>query len=146
MKPMKKGFAAALLASLVLVVACNKGPTPMRVWGSVTFEGKALPEGAITFIPISPHTGPSTGGTITGGKYDIAANVGPFAGSEYRVEITATRASGKMIPNTIGHGGGMLNVPEMYIPERYNANSTLRASISPEADKNQFDFTLVPGP
>jgi hypothetical protein len=146
MKPIKTGFATALLASLVLLVGCNNGPTPMRVWGNVTFEGKPLTEGAITFIPIAPHTGPSTGGTITEGKYDIAANMGPLAGGEYRVEITATRLSGKLIPNTIGHGGGMLNVPEMYIPEKYNTNSTLKASISPQADKNQFDFTLVPAP
>jgi len=134
---------AILLAALA---GCSSGPTPMRVWGSVTFDGKPLPEGTIAFVPIAPHTGPATGGTITEGRYDIAANVGPLSGGQYRVEITATRASGRQVPNTIGFGGGMIGVPEMYIPTKYNVASKLEATISPKADANQFDFALLPTP
>jgi len=118
----------------------------MRVWGKVTFADKPVPEGTITFTPIAPHTGPASGGSIVDGRYDVAANVGPLSGGQYRVEITAIRQSGRQVPNTIGFGGGMLNVPEMYIPTAYNDNSTLQVTISRRENENEFDFSLIASP
>ncbi|MCE9561094.1 MAG: hypothetical protein K8U57_03470 [Planctomycetes bacterium] len=141
---MRQRLGLALL--LATLAGCSSGPTPMRVWGNVTFDGKPLPEGTIAFVPIAPHTGPSTGGAITNGRYDVPANVGPLSGGQYRVEITATRPSGKQVPNTIGFGGGMIGVPEMYIPTAYNVASKLQATISRNANENQFDFALLASP
>ncbi len=142
---MRGGLGIPLV--LVTLVGCgNTDPTPMRVWGDVTFAGQPLAEGTIAFLPIAPHTGPVTGGPILQGHYDVPATVGPLSGGQYRVEITATRQSGRQVPNTIGFGGGMLNVPEMYIPAGYNVASKLQVTISRRAIENQFDFALVASP
>ena len=141
---MRQRLTFAIL--LVALTGCSSGPKPMRVWGNVTFEGKPLPEGTITFTPIAPHTGPSTGGSITEGRYEVPEKVGPLSGGQYRVEITATRSSGRQVVNTIGFGGGMITVPEMYIPTVYNAASKLQVTISQKADENQFDFELRASP
>ncbi|MBA4189224.1 MAG: hypothetical protein C0467_14605 [Planctomycetaceae bacterium] len=142
---MRRWFGVALL--LVALTGCgNSAATPMRVWGTVTFAGEPVSDGTIAFVPIAPHTGPTTGGQILKGQYDVPAVVGPLSGGQYRVEITATRLSGRQVPNTIGFGGGMLNVPEMYIPTAYNAASKLQVTISPQAAENQFDFPLIASP
>lgn len=141
---MRRAFGLAVLA--VIAAGCGRSPTPMRVWGEVTFDGQPLPEGTIAFTSIAPHTGPATGGPIRDGRYDVPANVGPLSGGQYRVEITAIRPSGRRIPNTIGFGGGTLEPPEMYIPATYNISSTLQVTISARPEENKFDFPLQPKP
>ena len=63
-----------------------------------------------------------------------------FAG-EYLVAVSATRATGRMIPGE-GLPGEPETVPEeeQYIPEEYNSRSQLRVTLEP--GENQHEFAL----
>jgi hypothetical protein len=64
--------AAGTFALLVgLTVGCSGGPATGEVSGTVTYDGKAVPFGSIAFYP-ADGKGPSTGGTITDGKYSVS--------------------------------------------------------------------------
>jgi hypothetical protein len=57
----------------------------MPIWGEVTYDGKPLETGTIELIPIDGTPGPSTGGAITNGQYDVPQNIGPRTGGTYQV-------------------------------------------------------------
>jgi hypothetical protein len=62
-------FVASSIAALLLVAAgCGNSTS---VSGHVTFEGKAVGNGAVTFLP-ADGLGPVAGGQITDGQYQIA--------------------------------------------------------------------------
>jgi hypothetical protein len=66
-------FTIGSAAALLLVVAgCGSSTS---VSGHVTFEGKNVGNGSITFLP-ADGIGPVAGGTITDGQYEVA-NVTP---------------------------------------------------------------------
>jgi hypothetical protein len=62
------GFAIVSFTALLFVAGCGNSTS---VSGRVLFEGKAVANGAITFIP-ADGLGPVAGGTITDGQYEIA--------------------------------------------------------------------------
>jgi hypothetical protein len=104
----------------------NKAPSTFPVSGAVTLDGKALPEGDIQFT--NPASGHIETGKITDGKYQAKAAAG-----KNRVEISAFREG----------EGTMPGVKQMiqYLPERYNANTTLEAEVK-ESGPNTFDYKL----
>ena len=71
-------MAIALAAVLWSIAGCGSATVPL--WGEVTFDGKPLESGTIEFIPVEGTPGPSTGGTITDGQYDVPPNVGAQPG------------------------------------------------------------------
>ena len=113
----------------------------MRVWGTVSFQGKLVNEGLIVFIPIEETAGPSTGTAIEEGRYEIAARSGPCARGVYRVEITASGPEKTYSPNASG-AGPMVTVREQFIPLAFNQKSTLLVAISADPAQNQHDFDL----
>src|SRR5260370_25444591 len=77
-------------AVVLLVTGCGDGR--VRVSGTVVFEGKPVEQGIISFEP-TDGVGPTTGGSIPGGKYDLtgggrstvgAKPVLPYASRETR--------------------------------------------------------------
>jgi hypothetical protein len=97
-------------------------------------------DGVIQFLPASQKEGVAGGAVVKDGKYDIERAKGLVPG-EYRVTISS--ASG-------GNGGPAGEAPGVVkkediakdsIPEKYNAKSTLTATIKAGAT-NTFDFPL----
>ena len=130
----------------VLVVAFSAalagcGSANMPVWGEITFDGKPLDSGTIEFIPVDGTPGPSTGGTITDGQYDVPQPVGPRPGGTYQVAITAIGPTGRMVPHPLDR---TKKIPEMtnIIPADYNRQTSLRITVAPRAADNQHDFHL----
>jgi hypothetical protein len=123
---------SAVLVSLLLA-ACQHGrvePKKYPVSGTVTVDGNPLNEnGLIYFKTIA--TGSIDAIEITGGKYNGAAEPG-----ERRVEIVAYRT--KMV-DLDGMKG---EVKESLIPARYNLESTLTATVTPDGP-NRFPFELT---
>jgi len=108
----------------------NANPTTIEVSGLVTWNGEPLPEGDIIFAaadggPIEDHT------KITDGRYQLKVRPGMK-----RVRITANHDTGK-IDAVMGEAPR-----EQYIPERYNAQTTLTAEISVDG-KKEWDYTLT---
>lgn len=133
-----------VITSLVLaggLSGCSKTSPSMRVWGTVTYQGKPVDEGQIIFTPTTDGGGPSTGATITSGRYELEKATGPYAGNTYRVEITAFGPAQSYSPNASGQGMTATVRPQL-LPDNYNRTSTLSATISAEPDKNQHDFLL----
>jgi hypothetical protein len=119
----------ALLMALFMTLGCSS-PETVEVSGTVTWEGAPIPHGDIVFFSADPHI-PAVAGKIVDGAYAFQSKPG-----EKRVEIQSYRLSGKKTPAGKPIG-------EMYIPERYNVNSTLTANVTLDGG-NQFEFNLQP--
>ena len=120
-----------LLASLS-ASGCSKPGRPgySTVTGRVTFDGQPLANGFVQFVPIGSKTPPESG-RIANGLYRLESKAGKVS-----VHILSTRLTGKMDP-VMGTA-----IEEMFIPERYNSKSELKADVG--ADKaNAIDFSLT---
>jgi hypothetical protein len=115
------------LATLVVVVGCS-GPSTHKVSGRVSWEGKDVEDGQITFLPEDGKLHPATA-KIVNGRYETRVPPGRM-----RVEISAQRDLGF---NTAMHQ----NVKQSYIPPEYHALSKLTFDVQPN-DDNTADFHL----
>jgi hypothetical protein len=125
------------LAIPLLVSGCSsepEGPAMFKVVGAVSFDGAPVADGRIQFRKADGDQ-KAFSGEIKDGKYSLEAEAGKMA-----VEITASRPSGKFDnsnpddpPQPIG---------EMYIPAKYNTETTLSAEVTPAAENN-FPFDIV---
>jgi hypothetical protein len=131
-----------LIAALVILTGCSQpaGPKTMRVWGDVSFDGKPVEDGSITFE--STDGSPPAQSLIKAGHYDLAAESGPVAGKTYVVKINAMAKTGKTVPNVMGDGAPTMDLLVETIPAAFNAQSTIKKTIAADADKNQFHFKL----
>jgi hypothetical protein len=127
----------------MLLAGCGgQGPLRLQLQGTVTLDGQPLPDGAISFLPVSGENGVAAGGAIAAGRYLIKAGGGPTPG-EYRVEILRMEPTGEKQPDSLGDGE--TDVLRNAIPARYNETSELRATVTAEGP-NQFDFSLSTKP
>jgi len=106
----------------------------MRMWGTVSYQGQLIPEGQIILFPIDGTAGPSTGGIIQNGQYEIAKRRGPYAGGTYRVEITGFGAEKVYSPNATSKGSG-IRVREQIVAIQFNQQSNLRIEVSKSASE-----------
>ena len=95
----------------------------------------------IVFFPIEGTAGPSTGGEIVAGRYDVPAAKGPRAGGTYRVEITASGTVRLYSPD-VGAAAPAVPVREQIIPRRFNIETSLRADVRDDPDGHRQDFLL----
>ena len=129
-----------LCLAVAFVVGCTGGSKRAAVKGRVTVDGQPVENGSISFVPADGTQGPSAGGVITAGEYDIAKADGPLIGP-HRVRIIATRKTGRQVQAFSGVGP-MVDEEEMFIPPRYNTATTLTAEIVPKRNEIDFELTL----
>jgi len=126
------GLAAVGLV-LVFLAGCGKESDgrSTRLKGRVTLDGAAIAEGTISFLPEKSGQSPPASARIADGYYDARAV--PLG--KVRVQITATRETGRMIP------GSSQPVPEVLsiIPPKYAQG----ISIEVTGDNPQQDFPLT---
>jgi len=128
-----------LWGSIVLLSGgCGSECQRRALEGTVTLDRQPLAVGAITYLPLPNTPGPTAGGHITDGKFSIARDKGTFVGT-FRVEITATRLTGKKMQDRFT--GEMVDESEQFIPARYNRDSELTAEVTADGP-NQFEFNL----
>lgn len=120
----------------------NNSPERAAINGQIKFKGEAVEDGMITFTPLSPTVGPSTGAKISKGAYSISQESGPVVGMN-RVEITAYQKTGKRIEaGTPNPPGTMVDELNQIIPKEYNAQSIISIQINTGNNENK-DFDLV---
>jgi hypothetical protein len=134
-----------LFMSLMCLVGCGSQSGPPiaghGVSGEVTFRGKPLAWGTISFEPMGEADPMSLrSAEILDGKYEIPPSRGLSAGT-YRVRIT-----GGMDPaDNPALGGGPVegdaNALKDRVPAQYNEKSTLTAQVKAEGP-NQFTYRL----
>jgi len=118
-----------IVAALALLTptGCG-GPVTFKVTGTVTWQGKEVEDGQITFLPEDGSLHPATA-KIVNGRYE--AKVPP---GRSRVEISAQK--------DLGYNAAMhQNVKESYIPAEYHALSKLTIDVRRD-DSNVADFHL----
>jgi len=127
-----------LMITLILQVGCGpSGPEIARVQGTVTMDGKPLPNAIIMFVPVGGR--PSVSETDANGKYVLefsGGRKGAIPGIN-RVEINTGRLAyekdGKNYPAV-----------KESVPVQYNRLTTLEFNV--EAGKNNTaDFALKSG-
>ena len=124
-------FVAVLL---VVCVGCHRGPSPLG--GEVTFDGKPVDEGTISFEP-ADGKGTATGGKIAAGKYELTGNAAPLPGKKI-VRIFAVRKTGRVVTDRMT---GTVDEVKPYIPDIYNSRSTLSCEVLSDGS-HQIDFNL----
>lgn len=139
-----KAWAVACMIAVVAgILGCRKsdGLNRVEVSGTVTFDGAPLETGSIALIPEEGTAGPSVGGPIQAGKFQLTAAEGPVAG-KYKIMIRASRKTGRQIE--AGEGAddptAMVDEIEMFIPEKYNSKTELTAEIGPSTGPLAFDL------
>jgi hypothetical protein len=129
------GFRCSDLASIAMLLAlisagCGGRSDLGLVTGTVTLDGKPLPNAFLVFAPTGGGTS-SRGKTDASGHYEMM-----FTDSEKGAWI------GENIVriNTGDVGGGDQPGPKEVVPVAYNRNSTLKVEVKP--GPNNFDFPL----
>jgi len=123
-----------LLVGLIAVASFGCGTGLGDVRGKVKFDGRDVEDGVISFQPEKETPGPSVGGQIIDGEYELH---GVLPGV-YRVEVREWVTSDKIVNGPFGPTKERTNV----IPKRYWGEETqLRAEV--RSGPNGIDFELV---
>lgn len=126
-----------LATSVILLSGCGDAIQRVGVSGQVTLDGQPLEQGSITLLPL--QGGPSAGGKIVDGSFEIDKQAGPSPG-DYRVEIVSYQSTGRTIPDP-DVPGEMIEETRQMLPARYNHSSELEASVRGD-EENEFRFEL----
>lgn len=111
----------------------------LPVSGSVQFEGEPVEVGQITFQASSQYSGDIRACDIFNGRFELAEAEGLPPGV-YRVQITAVRERDGDA-HAVGLAGLPPELPEQYIPAKYNDQTTLEVEVTPDTP-NHFEFEL----
>lgn len=136
-RPCHQVVFAILLSS---VIGCGpSGPQRAVVFGTVTYDGKEVGDGEISFIPKAETSGSGGGSRITLGQYRIDLGGGVLLG-DYKVSIVGYElAPGAEPPPAIID----INTPrgKKFLPAKYNIKTELDISISENSDvEANFDL------
>jgi hypothetical protein len=96
------------------------------VSGVVTFQGKPLDNGTITFLSTGSNAGPVCGAPVVGGRFTVPAEQGLAPGT-YKVTISAPEPGGTLTPEQKA-AGASANAKES-LPAKYNDASELTATV-----------------
>ena len=138
----RPGIAVGLIAALALVVAgCgSSGPEMASVYGTVTYQGKPLEKGTISFVSTDPER-PNASGTIQpDGTYELQTRE-PDDGAQvgdYRVAVT------DIDPEVFNSAlpGEPVEAPKSAIPEKYQNAQESGLTAKVESGSNNLDFDL----
>ena len=138
-----KSRTVALLIGLSVPRGCSSddGLSRAQVQGEVKVDGQPLEEGSINFFPAGDAQGPSAGGVIAQGRYDIPKESGPVVGKN-RVEIRGVKKTGRMVPNHMAPGTMREELVEA-LPTDVNTKSQLVRDIA--SGSNVLDFADLKG-
>ena len=129
-----------LLAMLVCVGCGPHQPERSIVFGKVTYDGKIIGDGQISFTPKEGTKAPRGGSRIINGEYRVE-NKGGLLTGEYTVRIEGYElAEGASPPPAIIS----IDTPrgKQYLPEKYDSRSKLEITVSGEVGEFEKNFDL----
>jgi len=138
----RMAFQAAGL-SLIIAWGCGTGdskPFPNMVLcsGEITFDGKPLDHGTVTFAPIDPN-GESAYGKISNGQFQMMTTVsapGVIKG-QYRVKVESLGPPPPKVP-------GQMPLPGIsLIPEKYGNPQTSGLEVDIQKKNSPVKLELV---
>ncbi len=128
-------------AAFLLASGCgSSGPEMAAVSGKVTYQGKPLEKGTISFVPVDPDKAAAHGVLGPGGAYELQTRE-PGDGAEvgdYRVAIT------DIDPESLNTElpGEPVKLPKSAIPKKYQDANTSGLTAKVESGRNTKDFNL----
>ena len=137
---MNRRILLLISIGLVPLTGCTakpyEGKPRIPLTGKVTYDGKPIDGGTISFIP-SDESNRVSGGPLIQGAYSVPEEKGANVGA-YRVEVRWPQPTGKKYkdPDTLE----TYNEQKESMPARFNTQSELKAEVS--ATQNKFDFDL----
>ena len=123
----------------------DRGPERVIVSGTVTYNGKAIANGVIRFVPAASSLVPTSGAKIEDGKYNADGHGGVPVGT-HRIQIEAYRTvpipakAGVRLPPDIAALEGL---PQQYLPKKYNTASELEITLQPGSRQITKSFELT---
>jgi hypothetical protein len=137
-------LSAALMTTLLAGCGDDRGPERVVVSGTVTYNGKPIPDGSIRFVPTAASAAPISGAPIVAGRYKIESRGGVAMGT-YRVQIEAYRqAANQNAPAApLRHGLPTGEMREQYLPARHNTQTQLQTTIESGRREVTKDFELT---
>jgi len=161
-------FTSVLVGLSVFVFAgCNNPDARFsRVEGTITYNGEAVEEAFVTFMPASGEGEPATGLTDANGRFTLTTPGAQNAGSgavpgEYVVRVSKSETTVMMDPDELLERSGEITYEELQrrlaakggsttrqthrdlLPTRYNGGSSpLRATVI-QGRNPPFVFDLV---
>lgn len=126
-------FSLVLLVTLIGCGGDSDLPDLGSVTGTVTLDGKPLPNATVEFTPVDGGR-PSVAVTEDDGEYELEYTPGNFGATPGSYQVTITTAT-----TTTDKQGNDVDVPET-LPAKYNVNTTLKEEV--KAGSNEIDFKL----
>lgn len=131
---------SCVLSAFVVGCGGSGGPEMARVSGKVTYQGKPLTKGTISFISVNPDG--SNANSVIGpdGSYSLQTtnpNDGAVVG-EYRVIVSDVDPNALNTPAP----GEPVKKQERTIPEKYEKPDTSGLTKKVESGSNTFDIAL----
>lgn len=141
--PLNLFLVWGLMAILLAGCGGRNGPERVVVSGVVTYNGKPIPEGAIRFVPSQDSPVPTSGASILNGRYMVDGKGGVPVGA-HRIQIEAFRmVPAPARPGLQGSPHRPTEVPQQYLPDRYNAKTQLEITIPSGSRAVTKDFDLT---
>jgi hypothetical protein len=127
-------YAACCLLPLSLLGCARKTDGAVDIHGKVSFQGKAIEKGTVSFVPEDGRSN-AVVADIKNGQYSV--RLGPGG---KKVQISSMKKTGERQAMVAGESR-KVNVTQETIPEKYNVNSTLRIEV-PATSGKDFNFDL----
>ena len=129
----------------MMLIGCGRSDGLVEVSGTVTLDGKPLPEAIVQFTAASNDAGysrPATGRTDSGGHYQL----------EYSTGRTGTRPGAYKVsistfwPSTLTNEEKLVPGSPEKIPDVYSSKSTLTTEVKPDGSEVNFELKSDAGP
>ena len=137
-----------VIAAAVLAGCGRSGPERVIVSGTVSYNGKPVSDGFIRFVPLPTYHVPTTGTTITDGKYCADVRGGVPVGI-HKIQITAFRklsAAEKkkvMMSPTRPPSATLDDHRQQWLPAKYNTKTELEIPIESGSREIAKNFKLT---
>ena len=123
------------VAAVAISGGCSSDPPSAEVSGNVTYDGKPIETGTISFFP-RDGKGATSGGVIIDGAY-TAKNV-PFGEMDVKFHGSKIIGKRKLYPNDPKSAEVPIVAP--LIPERYHEKTTITLDVKERVIKKDFDL------
>lgn len=125
----------SVLALAIVLTGCGPDDGMVSVSGTITIDGRPVPEGSITFTPLDGKGRPG-GGAFENGQFSTRAVPGETAVQIHGHEVIK-------IPNPTKEQveRGLDTDRKNIVPSVYNTQSKLRVDVSEENNTFNFDLT-----
>lgn len=128
---------AFVLLILGLLAGCGGGQATGDVSGTVSFDGKPVEMGSITFLPADGN-GPSAGGSITDGKYAVAKV--PVGAAKVKISGALVTGKKKMYDDA---SSPVVTTSTELLPAKYSDEKATELKFDVQKGPQTKDFALT---